>query len=256
MEVFFINLDRSPERRAFMMDQLEALGVSFERIAAVDGKTADLTRHAGSPLTQTEIACFLSHRDCWKRIVDLDLDYGLILEDDVRLSPRFAAVASDTAWLNPLNGLAKLDTSGRKVLLERQSKEGPAGLRFHRLRSEHTGCAGYIISRGKAREFLGRSSARLTEPVDLFVFGEQAVAEERVVAWQAVPAVVAQEKRFASVAGKPMDSVIGSRRGKRGSLATLAKREICRALRKMNRAVQRLPSRLASRRILIRVPFG
>lgn len=256
MQVFFINLDRSPERRTYMADQLGAQGVSFERIAAVDGRTTNFVGQGGTALTKTEIACFLSHRACWTRIVELELDYGVILEDDVRLSPRFKSVLAESDWLDELGGIAKLDTSGRKVLLDRESREAPAGLRFHRLRGEHTGCAGYIVSRDVARDLLDRSAGLIELPVDLFVFGGQTIEQEQVVAWQAVPAVVAQEKRFAPVEGKAMESVIGSRRSKRGSVATVARREVGRALRKLKRDVVLLPARLSGKRILIRVPFG
>ena len=33
------------------------------------------------------IGCFLSHRKAWKKIVEQKLDAGLILEDDIRISP-------------------------------------------------------------------------------------------------------------------------------------------------------------------------
>ncbi|MAI68498.1 MAG: glycosyl transferase family 25, partial [Rhizobiales bacterium TMED143] len=34
------------------------------------------------PLSPGEVGCFLSHRACWQRIVDQDLPYALIVEDD------------------------------------------------------------------------------------------------------------------------------------------------------------------------------
>lgn len=44
------------------------------------------------PLRRTEIACFMSHRNIWKLIVESGLDAGLVLEDDVELiQPDFNA---------------------------------------------------------------------------------------------------------------------------------------------------------------------
>ena len=43
MRIFLINLDRSPQRLAFMTAQLNALGLRAERLPAVDGKQIDLT---------------------------------------------------------------------------------------------------------------------------------------------------------------------------------------------------------------------
>lgn len=36
-------------------------------------------------LQRGEIGCFLSHRKCWRRLVDEDLDAALILEDDIEV---------------------------------------------------------------------------------------------------------------------------------------------------------------------------
>ena len=39
LKTFYINLDTSQQRNARMVDQLQALGLPFERIAAVNGAT-------------------------------------------------------------------------------------------------------------------------------------------------------------------------------------------------------------------------
>jgi glycosyl transferase, family 25 len=39
------------------------------------------------PLGPGEIGCFLSHRNCWQRIVDSGHSYGLIAEDDLAFDP-------------------------------------------------------------------------------------------------------------------------------------------------------------------------
>ena len=39
MRVFFVNLARRPERRAFMERQFDALGLCAERVDAVDGRS-------------------------------------------------------------------------------------------------------------------------------------------------------------------------------------------------------------------------
>ncbi|CAM1648492.1 Glycosyl transferase [Bartonella apis] len=43
-------------------------------------------------LSKNEIACFLSHRRAWQKIVDEGMDAGFIIEDDVALDERFDEV--------------------------------------------------------------------------------------------------------------------------------------------------------------------
>ena len=97
IDIFVINLDRRPDRLAHMTKQLE--GYSWTRESAVDGKDFSLKDLRGAGwypdmtwrdpllkrhLTTTEIACFMSHYNCWKHIVDSGKP-GIIFEDDVEL---------------------------------------------------------------------------------------------------------------------------------------------------------------------------
>ena len=114
MKTYLINLDRNPERLAFMSGQLERLGMQFERFPAVYGK--ELTPEARSRgfsrvrsfiaskkrLSDAEIGVAMSHVGCCRRIVDAEEQYALILEDDVALSDGFpAALSRVEAFLNP-----------------------------------------------------------------------------------------------------------------------------------------------------------
>jgi glycosyl transferase family 25 len=77
-----------------MERQLKALNLPFERIAAVDGRNLaeeDLLRLAVKSrrdewpdlLTPNMIACSLSHYHVYKKMVEDDIPYALVLEDDV-----------------------------------------------------------------------------------------------------------------------------------------------------------------------------
>jgi glycosyl transferase family 25 len=105
LPIFVINLDRNPDRLAFIRRQLETFGLSFERLSAVDGATLTTSqvgllsgggrRWNGDyfrPLTSGEVGCYASHRACWQRIVDRRLPAALVLEDDVELSATFAGL--------------------------------------------------------------------------------------------------------------------------------------------------------------------
>ena len=103
MQVFVINLDGSRERMASIDAQLRTLGVPYERISAVYGKglsREELRRSfssfrwwcaVGYKAAPAEIGCALSHALIYKRMVAENLPVACILEDDVVLSPDFAA---------------------------------------------------------------------------------------------------------------------------------------------------------------------
>ena len=108
-----INLDRSPERLRSISQQLVAQDLHFERLPAVDGRKLaqeELSRLEApydapekfvfrKALWPNEIACFLSHAACWERLVKSGCEWGLIMEDDIVLSPRFKLFATSSEWI-------------------------------------------------------------------------------------------------------------------------------------------------------------
>jgi glycosyl transferase family 25 len=254
MRIFLINLDRSPDRLAFMTAQLEVLGLQAERLPAVDGNNVDPSPHSSSGLRPGEIGCFLSHRAAWQRLVASGDTFALVLEDDVRLSQALPDVLDVVTKLGGNAGIFKLDTSGRSIAVDADSVAGGGRIGFARLCSEHTGTAGYILSAEAAAELLTRSSA-FFQPVDLFMFGKGAVTQSSPRIFQAVPAVVAQEKRFRAVHDTEMSSVI--HRQKPASAPVIAKgfKEVRRWLRKLAAFARSLPSRIKGTRKYLRVPF-
>lgn len=114
MKTYLINLDRNPERLEFMRGQLDRLGIAFERFPAVWGKglsEAERKRGfsrtrsfiaAGKRLSDAEIGVAMSHTGCCRRMVESEVPYALILEDDVVLSDGFrGALSRVEAFINP-----------------------------------------------------------------------------------------------------------------------------------------------------------
>ena len=95
-----INLARSKERYQRVSAQLDQAHVAHQRIDAIDGERLSdreysALYHADHPnayyktLSKGEVACYLSHRQAWQAIIDNDLDFAIILEDDVALQNNF-----------------------------------------------------------------------------------------------------------------------------------------------------------------------
>jgi glycosyl transferase family 25 len=97
MQTFIINLDRSPDRLAFMQEQMTKLNMSFERVVGVDGSSnvpAWLApEFEGTILTSGKIGSYASHLLVAREIVARNLPYALVLEDDVTLADDIAQAA-------------------------------------------------------------------------------------------------------------------------------------------------------------------
>ena len=94
--VYWINLDRSTDRRKNMTELLQDdafQGIPNERVAAIDGKNdrdaifkqLDIPENSHDKSSNTEYATLLSHLNTIRRFNDSDYDVALILEDDVTL---------------------------------------------------------------------------------------------------------------------------------------------------------------------------
>jgi GR25 family glycosyltransferase involved in LPS biosynthesis len=104
VKAFILHLARAEARRAQAEKLVRTLPMPAEILDAVDGLALSkdqigtvYRRHLHSPrypfeLRKQEIGCFLSHRRAWQAIAGSDLEFGLIVEDDVELEANFAQV--------------------------------------------------------------------------------------------------------------------------------------------------------------------
>lgn len=103
-KIVMINLKRRADRLHKMESNFMELGLSVERMAAVDGKQLSETGlqelgvkfldgyadpYHNRPMTMGEIGCFLSHYQIWEEIVKREQSEVLILEDDLRFDTYF-----------------------------------------------------------------------------------------------------------------------------------------------------------------------
>src|ERR1700749_1654370 len=98
MRIILINLARAADRRRSMERQFSALGLDFERLEAIDGRSlapedralvddAKRRRITPYPLSDNEIGCWLSHRRALQEASAGDLT--AVIEDDAELTPEF-----------------------------------------------------------------------------------------------------------------------------------------------------------------------
>jgi glycosyl transferase family 25 len=103
LPIWVLNLKQDALRLAFMSKQLNALGLPFAVVEALDGNLlteADWKRYSkdrarkfsGRELVRGEVGCALSHARMWERIVRENLPEVMIFEDDVHIAAAFPAL--------------------------------------------------------------------------------------------------------------------------------------------------------------------
>jgi GR25 family glycosyltransferase involved in LPS biosynthesis len=106
--IFYINLDRRPDRNTNVQGIMEKYNLKAIRISAIDGNELDLDKLTNDlvtkqgitdakdkmqrvyiPLTKGAIGCALSHREVWRTIINNDIQNALVLEDDIIFDKKF-----------------------------------------------------------------------------------------------------------------------------------------------------------------------
>jgi len=95
-KAFVISLTHSTERRKSINEEFSRVNLDFEFIDAVDGRKLVLKNNpeinyeiiikSSNWLTPNIIGASFSHLKCYKKIVDENLDFALIFEDDIKFN--------------------------------------------------------------------------------------------------------------------------------------------------------------------------
>ncbi|ENX12102.1 hypothetical protein F895_03613 [Acinetobacter sp. CIP 64.2] len=200
MSVFVISLDSAHERRQHIREEFSKNSVVFNFYDAITPKTLscaadsvqiDLTRKG--VLTDGELACLLSHVMLWKKIVDQNLEYMAIFEDDVYLGEDIQSFFKDFAWIPDDIHIIKLEAFDKEVDLSFFSKLSKSGRGLYHLKAMHLGGAGYILSKTAAKHYL-KLIVDMPElvPVDHILFGCD-VKNGKYKVYQMTPAICAQD---------------------------------------------------------------
>lgn len=172
--VLLINLDRSTKRLEQMQRRLDQIGLSYERLPAVDGtlhwdslkQTVDIAqfeRNVGRDIMPGEIGCYHSHLQAWQRLLASDCQTLLVLEDDVVFGDDFMqalhiALEHRTNW-----DMLNLNKIRAKQPI-RQNLLGPYSLNAYI--GPLTGMGAYLIHRNIAKRLLNQMFP-IVLPIDL-----------------------------------------------------------------------------------------
>lgn len=173
-EFLLINLDRSTDRLARSRALLQQHNIEFNRISAVDGRELPANQLSAllapdysayyKVLTASEVGCYLSHKKCWQYILDHQLDYAVILEDDF-------SVNADVSKLNDYLSAIEVPWDYIKLMeypIKRKAIQTIACLDRNLVRYDKVpirACA-YAITKQCAEKMLA-SHQKIARPVDV-----------------------------------------------------------------------------------------
>jgi glycosyl transferase family 25 len=220
MQIYLINLDRRPDRLEAMTRRATGLGLTLERVAALDAAqvepaTLDHWFMDHGPLGEIprgDKACLLSHRLAWERFLATGDAHAVFLEDDVVLSEAARDLLANDAWIPSPVAVVKLEhygPKGQRVLLN-DFRSVAGDFQIGRMLSRHTGAAAYILSRGAAGLLVRQT--RFALPVDHLL----------------LPAIARQEQFVGARSPKDKSDIEGTRLDMRRLSWTYVKRELTR----------------------------
>ncbi|WP_212751897.1 glycosyltransferase family 25 protein [Roseovarius arcticus] len=178
IDCLIIHLERAHARLPQVDATKEMLPLSTYVMPAVDGQQMSdtLSRSYNRKLLRpyypfqlrpSEVATFHSHRACWRRIVDEDLDAALILEDDLELDPEVFLPALELAIANIEPGdFVRFPIKLREEAIREIASRGPIRLQaYDRIA---LGMVAQLVTRGAAEALLAVTE-QFDRPVDDFL---------------------------------------------------------------------------------------
>lgn len=107
VKVFVINMERSTERRKYILDECKRHNLEPILFKAIDGNALSEQQlnemtldYEINGLTKGEIGCSLSHIGVYRKIVDENINLALILEDDVILNDNISDAINEISVFN------------------------------------------------------------------------------------------------------------------------------------------------------------
>lgn len=165
LPIYYINMATRPDRRDFMEQQLDSMGLIGTRIEAVteaDISEDDAKRYCNTDhpsfLRKRELGCTLSHERAWQAMIDIEAPAALVLEDDAEISPLLPAFLEEAGTIDA--DLIRIETTGAHVRVYPIVSRGKSGVAVRGFRSTPMGAAGYIIKADAAKRLLGHPGLR------------------------------------------------------------------------------------------------
>lgn len=197
LDSFVISLKTQYKRHQHIENIFKNLNIQFSFFDAINTSQVDcfMQEHAlkitAPLLSEGEVACYLSHFCLWKKVVDNNLSYIAIFEDDIYLANDSYELLTDLNWLPDGFDVIKLETMHERTFVNIGSKL-IGNRRLLKMGSSHMGAAGYLLSYKGALKLIHETEAEgIKGPVDHLIF-DWLISDKNV--YLVDPAICIQDK--------------------------------------------------------------
>ncbi|WP_430737125.1 glycosyltransferase family 25 protein [Psychrobacter sp. VH5] len=199
MKSIVISLKSAIDRRQHIIQEFQNHHIDFEffdaltpDIAASYAKNLPINLK-NSSLTGGELACMMSHVSVWQKMIDEQIPYLAIFEDDVYLGEDAELLLNSSDWINPEWHIVKIEAFTKKVFVSSNRYPIESTNRYiTQLKGENLGTAGYILSLHGAQKYLDYLAHHQLRPLDELMFDDFIACGSEPV-YQMMPALCIQE---------------------------------------------------------------
>lgn len=199
MKKIVISLKNATERQEHIINEFSKQGIEFEFFNAITPdlieetcQKLELNLTENQRLSNGEKGCFLSHLSLWQKMIDENIGYLAIFEDDVFLGQNAHIFLNDEQWLKNIDfNIIKLETWKELVHLGKSNID-VFDRQLKSLKSTHVGTAGYVITKETSTylvDYVKQIPIHRLFAVDHLIFGELL---PQLNTYQLVPALAIQ----------------------------------------------------------------
>lgn len=193
-----VSLIHEHERRQHIDSLFDEHNLDFDYFDAINKTQVEdtLQKHGlkvqSERMSAGEIGCTLSHYCLWKQVVEKNMPYLMIFEDDIYFAKCAKELLDDLDWLPSDFDIIKIETTYEKVMLKKRIDLASSHALLQ-MKSRHLGSGGYIISQQAAKKLITKVKALgIQDPVDHMLF-EDLVYETSNKVYQISPAICIQD---------------------------------------------------------------
>ncbi len=205
MKSYLINLDGDTDRLAFFSSNFKRLGLSYERVCAIDGRTFSDADYARFQKTRTknysfwlrgQMGCFLSHYHVWQKVAQSEDNFCAVFEDDIHASDDLKKILDEQSWIPNDVDIIRLETSTNRIQLTSDPVLKHAGRTLYGVKSTSWCSGAYILSRRAAQAFIDLEE-QYHQPTDVIMYNfERSAITKKLNILQCYPAVCTQDKHL------------------------------------------------------------
>lgn len=204
MRNYVISLTTQNTRREHIRLEFAKKGVAFEFFdAIIPSQLHELSARLhialndNNLLSEGEKACLMSHVCLWQKMLDDNIAYMAIFEDDIYLGENADKFLNGDDWLrdNQIDFI-KLETFLQRKKLTKPKIALADNRTAYKLNEYHLGTAGYILSQQAACILLKQMQSLPTEHIihiDRLMFDKFLFQDAVIDAYQMLPALCVQE---------------------------------------------------------------